>query len=77
MREEGIAITHGERIEGAIAIAAPVFGPSGVIASTGITIPEARFNAAKATSMTTLVKEAASRLTGYLQGSRDPHSSRR
>ena len=72
IRREGYAITHGERIEGAIAIAAPVFGPSGeVVGSTGITIPEARFNAAYSSSLAALVRQAATRLTGYMAGSRD------
>ncbi|MFT4306594.1 MAG: IclR family transcriptional regulator [Microbacterium sp.] len=77
VREEGYAITHGERIEGAIAVAAPVFGPAGVIASTGITIPEGRFNAAEATALAGLVRDAASRLSGYMRGSRDPHKRSR
>ncbi|MFT4233795.1 MAG: IclR family transcriptional regulator [Microbacterium sp.] len=76
VREEGYAITHGERIEGAIAIAAPVFGPAGVIASTGITIPESRFNAAQATALAGMVQDAAERLSGYLRSTRDPHARR-
>ena len=75
IRRDGYAITHGERIEGAIAIAAPVFGPAGeVVGSTGITIPEARFNAAHSSSLAALVRQAALRLTGYMAGSRDPRS---
>ncbi|MFT4259361.1 IclR family transcriptional regulator [Microbacterium sp.] len=75
VREEGFAITHGERIEGAIAIAAPVFGVSGVIGSIGISLPEGRFNAAKSSLMAGTVRDAAQRLSGYLRGSRDPHSN--
>jgi IclR family transcriptional regulator, acetate operon repressor len=75
IREEGYAITHGERIEGAIAIAAPVFGPSGnVVGTTGITIPEARFNAAHSSSLATLVRGAATRLTGHISGTSKPRS---
>jgi len=76
IREEGYAITHGERIEGAIAIAAPVFGPSGtVVGATGITIPEARFNAAHSSSLAASVREAAKRLTGYISGTSKPRSA--
>ncbi|MFT4123785.1 MAG: IclR family transcriptional regulator C-terminal domain-containing protein, partial [Microbacteriaceae bacterium] len=71
IRKEGYAITHGERIEGAIAIAAPVLGPVGaVIGATGITIPEARFNAAHANSLALLVRQAAAHLTKAISGSR-------
>ncbi|MFT4051488.1 MAG: IclR family transcriptional regulator [Microbacterium sp.] len=75
VREEGYAITHGERIEGAIAIAAPVFGHSGVIGSIGISLPEGRFNAAKSSTLAHVVRDAAQSLSGYLKGSRDPHSN--
>ncbi|MFF2714841.1 IclR family transcriptional regulator [Paenarthrobacter sp. NPDC058040] len=70
IREEGYAITHGERIEGAIAIAAPVFGSLGdVVGATGITVPETRFNAAQASSLAAMVRRAAGQLTGYISGS--------
>ncbi|MCS5736084.1 IclR family transcriptional regulator [Herbiconiux daphne] len=71
VREEGYAITHGERIEGAIAIAAPVFGPSGVVGVTGVSLPESRFNAAHSTSLATLVRQSAARLSGYISGTRN------
>lgn len=75
IRRDGYVITHGERIEGAIAIASPVFGPSGdVVGSTGISLPEARFNAAHSTSLAGLVKQSAIRLTDYLTGARDPRT---
>lgn len=68
---DGYAITHGERIEGAIAIASPVFGPSGtVVGSIGVSMPEARFNAAYSSSLAGLVKQAAARITEYLTGAR-------
>lgn len=71
IRKDGYAITHGERIDGAIAIAAPVFGPSGsVIGSTGLTLPEARFNAAHSSSLAGLVRSAAEDLSDLLAGSR-------
>ncbi|RZT67069.1 IclR family transcriptional regulator [Leucobacter luti] len=72
---DGFAITHGERIEGAIAIASPVFGPSGsVVGSIGITMPEVRFNAAYSSSLAGLVAQAAAQITEYLSGARDPRT---
>ena len=72
IRADGYAITHGERIEGAIAIASPVFGPGGVVVgATGITIPETRFNAAHSAALATLVRDAASRLTERISGPGD------
>ncbi|MGO4588124.1 IclR family transcriptional regulator [Micrococcaceae bacterium Sec5.1] len=75
IRSDGYAITHGERIEGAIAIASPVFGPSGtVVGSAGISLPEARFNAAHTSSLAGLVKQSARQITDYLTGARDPRT---
>lgn len=75
IRNDGHVITHGERIQGAIAIAAPVFGPAGVVVgSAGVTMPEARFNAAHASSLAGLVRQAASQISDYLSGTRDPQS---
>ena len=75
IRSDGYAITHGERIEGAIAIASPVFGPAGtVVGSAGISMPEARFNAAHTSSLASLVKQSARQITDYLTGTRDPRT---
>ena len=64
IRKEGYAITHGERIEGAVAIASPVFGPYGtVIAAAGLSIPESRFHEADAMTFETLVQQAAARIS--------------
>lgn len=72
---DGYAITRGERIEGAVAIASPVFGPSGtVVGSAGISMPESRYNEAHAQSLTGLVKQSAGRITEYLTGERDPRT---
>lgn len=75
IREDGYAITHGERIEGAIAIAAPVFGVAGVIGSVGISLPESRFNAATSSELTAVARDAARSLSGYIRGGRDPYSN--
>ncbi len=76
IREDGYAITHGERIQGAIAIAAPVFGLGGVIGTTGITIPESRFNAAQTSALAAMVKETAEALSGQLTSLRVSSSPR-
>ncbi|MFD7206619.1 IclR family transcriptional regulator [Streptomyces sp. NPDC059893] len=71
IRRDGYAISHGERIDGAIAIAAPVHGPANtVIGDMGITIPETRFNASTTAELTALVREAAGALTRRFTGSR-------
>lgn len=71
IRRDGYAISHGERIEGAIAIAAPVTGPGdAVIGDVGITIPESRFNAAATAELVALVRQAAGALTRRFSGLR-------
>jgi DNA-binding IclR family transcriptional regulator len=71
IRQDGYAISHGERITGAIAIAAPVLGPADtVIGDVGITIPETRFNAASAAEFAAAVQQSAELLTRRFTGSR-------
>lgn len=73
IRRDGYAISHGERIDGAIAIAAPVLGPANtVIGDAGITIPETRFNATNTSDLTVLVKQSAERLTRRFTGAEYP-----
>jgi DNA-binding IclR family transcriptional regulator len=78
IRRDGYAISHGERIDGAIAIAAPVTGPAdAVIGDVGITIPESRFNAATTSELTALVRQSAELLTRRFTGSRpEPERAR-
>jgi DNA-binding IclR family transcriptional regulator len=71
IRRDGYAISHGERIEGAIAIAAPVTGPAdAVLGDVGITIPENRFDAATTAELAALVRQSAQSLTRRFTGSR-------
>jgi DNA-binding IclR family transcriptional regulator len=71
IRRDGYAISHGERIEGAIAVAAPVTGPAdAVIGDVGITIPESRFNAAATADLVSQVQQAAGSLTRRFTGHR-------
>lgn len=75
IRDEGYAITHGERIQGAIAIASPIIGPTGaVVGSVGITMPEGRFNGAQSASLAGLVKRAAGQVRDYLNGTWGPQT---
>jgi IclR family transcriptional regulator, acetate operon repressor len=71
IRHDGYAISHGERINGAIAVAAPVTGPGdAVIGDVGITVPETRFNAANTLELVALVRDASQQLTSRFGGSR-------
>ncbi|MGO4588113.1 IclR family transcriptional regulator [Micrococcaceae bacterium Sec5.1] len=72
IRRDGYAISHGERIEGAISVAAPVFGLSGtiVVGDIGITIPESRFNLGTESELVRLVKDSAAALTDRIASSR-------
>lgn len=71
IREDGYALTHGERIAGAIAVAAPVLGVSGtVLGDLGITIPETRFNASMTSELIHAVKQAAGSFSRRLGGPR-------
>lgn len=72
IRRDGYAISHGERIDGAIALAAPVLGPANaVIGDIGITIPESRFNATTTSELAALVKQSAQLLTRRFRGAGD------
>jgi len=76
IRRDGYAISHGERINGAIAIA-PVMGPAdAVIGDIGITVPESRFNAAATSELVTLVRQSAELLTRRFTGTRPEPSQR-
>jgi DNA-binding IclR family transcriptional regulator len=72
VRRDGYAITRGERIEGAVAIAAPVFGliPGDVAGAAGITIPESRFDESKTEEFALRVREAAAQITANISGQR-------
>ncbi len=69
IRDKGYAISHGERIVGAVGIAAPIFGASGeVVGDVGITLPQSRFEAKKQTHLAALVKKSASELSESIGG---------
>ncbi len=69
IRRDIVAVTHGERVEGATAVSAPVFDQNGnVLASLTISGPSFRFTPEKIGTYKTLVKAAAQRLTSLLGG---------
>lgn len=68
VRRAGYALTLGERIEGAVAFAAPVLGPAGVVGVTGISLPESRFDPADESRLGDLVRASAEELTGKIAG---------
>ena len=72
IRRNGHAATHGQRIPGAHAISAPIFGSSQqVIGSIAITIPDVRFDSADTEQLAGLVRARAAELTEILGGTQD------
>ncbi len=67
IRQQGYAISDGEKLPDARGIAAPVFGPSGVIGSLCLTSPRARF-AHDAHAVGADVARAAAALSADLGG---------
>lgn len=69
IRSRGYAITHGQKIEGAVGIGAPIFNSERrVIGSLCMTIPETRFNKKTQTRLSQILMSRAgelSRALGY------------
>lgn len=64
IREQGYAFTRGQRIPGAVGLAAPVFGGSGdVIGDICVTIPEQRFDEASKGRLIELLLGCAKRVS--------------
>ncbi len=64
VKKRGYAISHGERLEGASGIAAPVFDASNrVVASINISGPTTRFTKEKLQTYATLLVQATTRLS--------------
>ncbi|MFF1832114.1 IclR family transcriptional regulator [Paenarthrobacter sp. NPDC058040] len=69
IRRNGYAVSLGERVTGAIALAAPVFGPGQeVVGTSGLMIPESRFDARVETELSNLVKHSAAVLSERMGG---------
>lgn len=67
VREQGFAMSRGQRVDGAVAIAGSVFDAGGRIhASLVLTTPSYRFKAENQDRTAELVKQAARRLSGLV-----------
>lgn len=70
VRQQGYALTRGERTPGAVGVGAPIFGPTGrVIGSVGITLPEQRFRPEDERQQAERVIGSARKITEQLSGS--------
>jgi DNA-binding IclR family transcriptional regulator len=64
IRERGYACSTGQRIPGAVGLAAPIFGPAGrVIGDLWLTIPESRFQPRTEADLARLVIDYARRVS--------------
>lgn len=71
IRDRGYAISRGQRIPGAVAVAAPVFGLYGtVIGDVGVTMPHTRFKSGAEPALAEAVLAAAHIVTQRIGGSR-------
>lgn len=72
IRERGYAVSHGQKVAGAVGFSAPLFGPNGkVSASLCLTVPEFRFDPSREPALgEMLCRQAAalSRAGGYAPG---------
>jgi IclR family acetate operon transcriptional repressor len=69
VREHGYACTHGQRIPGAVGLAAPIWGPDGRVAGDLIlTIPDHRFDSRWESRLAGLLVEHAGRMTVEVGG---------
>lgn len=77
IRKHGYAITHGQKIAGAVGISAPVFGAGGtVIGSLGVTVPEQRIAEADEVELADLVRRHANALSRALGAPEPPLSQK-
>jgi DNA-binding IclR family transcriptional regulator len=76
IRQQGYALTFGQKIPGAVGFGTPIFGADGiVIASLCVTVPQIRYRAERTRSITSVLKEQArqlSRALGYLGEDKNP-----
>jgi DNA-binding IclR family transcriptional regulator len=67
IRERGYAVTHGQKIAGAVGFAAPLFNSERqVIGCLSITVPKARFNQKGAAKLSSLLLAGAGKLNRSL-----------
>lgn len=65
-QRRGYAFSHGERVPGAVGVAAPVFDRAGVVGSLVVTIPQDRFHQAELASLAGMVMGAAEKISHQL-----------
>jgi IclR family acetate operon transcriptional repressor len=71
IRHRGYACTHGQRIPGAVGLAAPVWGPDGrVVGDVALTVPDYRFEPNSERRLGELLIRHAAQLTTALGGQR-------
>jgi DNA-binding IclR family transcriptional regulator len=69
IRQRGYALTHGQRIPGAVGLAAPLFGIHGeVVGDICLTIPEQRFDEASQDHLIDLLLDCTNRITVEIGG---------
>ena len=69
IREQGYALTHGQRTPDAVGLAAPVFDSRGVVVGDiCLTIPESRFEPASGERIAKLLKACAGEVTKAIGG---------
>jgi DNA-binding IclR family transcriptional regulator len=72
--KNGYACSRGQRVEGAVAIAAPVWGEEGVVGDVVVTLPEQRFNTRQESRLAKLVMKCAAAISRDI-GGRPPNRS--
>jgi len=71
IRRNGYALSHGQRIPGAVGLAAPVFGSGGeVVGDVNLTIPEQRFDERASARLLRLLSACAAGITAEFGGAR-------
>jgi DNA-binding IclR family transcriptional regulator len=69
VRRRGYAFSRGQRTKGAVAIAAPIWGPSGrILGELNLSVPEPRFDEHMTPAFAKLVIKHAQRITENLGG---------
>jgi IclR family acetate operon transcriptional repressor len=69
VRARGYALSRGQRTKGAVAIAAPIWGPAGtILGELNLSVPEPRFDESMTVAYAKLVITHAQRITANLGG---------
>lgn len=68
IRTKGFSVSYGEKLPGALGIAAPVFGPSGVLGTICMTMPRERAPTVSTDDLGAEVAKSARELTAQLGG---------